>query len=273
MSSVYTAIISALVGGICTLIITLIAIKVQRGKKIIEYSVVSMPLFRFKPIEGALTILVDKHILTNNEIDKGKSSEIDNAFGFQVELFNVGNEDIENPNIEITLDRSAKIVGYEIQPTAKPGYDIKLHQDNSNPNIVRFQVSYINKNSRLIIRLISTENLDRECKVEVVGLGIRTLRHSNFRAYMVLAMVMILPILVLIILNFLVPDSVILQIGGQYEISKIARYPLWVHVFEYIIGAVFIIGFFIFPFIGSSKKQELEWDVPKKKGKGIFKFF
>jgi hypothetical protein len=72
-TEMYTAILSALVGGICTLIITLIAIKIQRGKKIVEYNVVSMPLFRFKPIEGTLVISVDKYILTNKEIDKGKN--------------------------------------------------------------------------------------------------------------------------------------------------------------------------------------------------------
>jgi hypothetical protein len=198
---------------------------------------------------------------------KEKTSEIDSAYGFQIELCNVGNEDIENPNIEISLDKSAKIVGYEILPMAKPGYDIKLLKDNLNHNIIRFQVSYINRNSRLTIRLISTENIGKECKVEVIGLGIRTRKYSSIRNNIPLIVITLLPILILLILNFAVPDSFVMYIGGYYDINHISRYPLWMHVIEWMLVAVSLLGFYLMASKGSSKKEEFEWDEPKNKGR------
>src|SRR2546423_12475619 len=119
MTEVAVAIIGALVGGL----FTIAAVFLQRSRKVITYEISSMPFLRFKPLDNTLRISVDKSVLSGNLADKGTFEHVNNAFGFQISLLNEGNQDIEKPNIEIRLDKTAKIVSYEIQPSSRPGYD------------------------------------------------------------------------------------------------------------------------------------------------------
>lgn len=262
-SELLTAIISSLITALCTFLITLFAIKVQRGRKVIEYKISSMPLLRFKPMGGTLSIAVDKFILTNKATDKGISYPINNAYGFQVDLINVGSDDIGKPNIEITLDSTAKVVAYETQPAPRPGYDVNIQRDNLQPNILRILVPFINRGEQVIIRLISTENTTKKCKVGVLGLGIHARPSHPDRKFFLATMLPLILITLIALLLTIIPDSIIIYIGGHYVKSDRAMLPDWLDLTLYLSLIFFTLLVLINTFkrmFQSMKRGEIEWD-------------
>jgi hypothetical protein len=255
-----TAIISSSITFLGTLFITLLAIKLQRGRKVIQYTIKSMPLLRFKPMEGTLSISVDKFILTNEESDKGTSQQINNTYGFQIDLFNVGSEDIEKPNIEITLDPTAKIVGYETQPANRPGYEVNLQRINSQPNVLRVLFPFVNRGEPVTIRLISTDNATKQCKVGVLGLGIHAKVGHPDRSLLLLLLPILIP-LTLALLLLLPPNSAIIYLVG-HENSR-AILPDWFTLLFLLISlvtfAIPVINL-IRVMITRFKKSEIEWE-------------
>ena len=86
----------ALVGGLIGFLIAYFAFRL-RTRKVVEYNVLSMPLLGFKPTpERPIVVSLDKAVLTGNEADTGDFVEVDSAYGFEVEVQNVGNQPIEN---------------------------------------------------------------------------------------------------------------------------------------------------------------------------------
>lgn len=152
-SETIAAILGALVGGICTAIVTFITISIQRKRRIIGFEVSSIPLVKFmSATEQGVKLTADKFLLTGQPEDKGVFTPIDSAYGFEITLRNDGNEDIENPKIELHFDPSAKIVAYETQPGNTPAYAVTVQKDDLHPNVIRFSVPFINRNSRFLIR-------------------------------------------------------------------------------------------------------------------------
>jgi|GEM_PF-6607969 len=175
MSSEFIAGILSFIGGIS---IAYFSFKLQQKRKIIEYNVSSISLLRINlAVENILTVSVNKYILTGNEADKNETEQLKSVYGFQIYIQNIGNDDIEKlDDIEIRLDDSAKIVKYETEPVSTDGYKILIERVLSQPNICRLKLPYLNKGSKLIVKLISTENSNSECKVIAHGIGIRTRR-------------------------------------------------------------------------------------------------
>ncbi len=176
------AIAGAIVGGICTYVVSILL----RTRKIIEYDTSSMPLLRFTPAsDHALTVSVDKSTLTGDSADKGVPIEVKSAYGFQIDLLNTGNEPIVQPNVEILLDKTAKIIEYETQPSSSSAYEVKVIKDKLTPNILNLTVPYINSGEHILVRLISTENENRQCGVKALGLGVKTRRRARNLPFLV----------------------------------------------------------------------------------------
>jgi len=96
---------------------------------------------------------------------------VDNAYGFEIDLMNIGNKDIDKPIIEIHLDSSAKIIEFETVPLSTDGYEVEISKGKGHPNII-VKPAYINQGKRFLVRIISTGNPNRKCKVDVRGTGI-----------------------------------------------------------------------------------------------------
>ncbi len=247
MTEAVAAIIGAVVGGL----FVIAAVFIQRGKKVITYEVLFMPLLRFKPLDNTLTISVDKAVLTGNQAEKGTFEPINNAYGFQIKLLNVGNEDIEKPNIEIELDKEAKIISCETQPSSRPGYDINIQKDPSRSNILRVLVPFINKKDDVLLRLISTGNKNQKCKVTILGFGIKY-RKAKSPIYPLIVAAISVPLsLLLLILILVLPGSFWISLGGSYSNIrplKMIAPPFWYIILvvgSYIIGGGMLILFLL----------------------------
>jgi hypothetical protein len=250
MTEFVVAVISALVGGLCTIA----AVFIQRGRKVITYGVSSIPLLRFKPLDNIFTISVDKSVLSGNLSEKGTFEQIDNAFGFQVTIFNGGNEDIEKPNIEIQLDKTAKIIGYEILPSSRPGYEIAILRDISEANKLRILVPFINKREKVLIRLISTGNSDRECNISVLGLGIKSRKERDNS--IIIAAILFLDMTVPPTLLFALPGSFWLSIGGYFN-SRHAVPPGWMYI-PWFVSLVAIFTLFFWSFWSRFRRSKIK---------------
>lgn len=98
-------------------VLGLLSAYLLRKRKIVEYDVSSMTLLKFKPKkERPLIVSFDKSVLTGNEEDKGVQVPVSSAYGFEVDVMNIGNEDITNISVEIRLNESAKVIEYETHP-------------------------------------------------------------------------------------------------------------------------------------------------------------
>jgi len=245
----------ALVGAFFGFLIAYFAFGLQRTQKTIEYDVFSMPLLRFKPTQKhALSVSVDKWVLTNEEADKGIPVPIDSAYGFEINLLNIGNVPIEKPNIEIRLDESAKIVEYETQPTSRPGYEVEAQKDTLEPNVLRVLVPFVNRRERVLIRVISTGNASRKCKVDVVGLGIKQRSRRPTRGLiwtmggLLIALVMFSIAMFVLYSPGLLPSSIITFLGGRIETqtqtTTMVVYPLWLNAMV-IIMLLVVMGVFM----------------------------
>jgi hypothetical protein len=174
MSPEMTNIVGGLIVAAFASLLTFMLTMSVRKRKVVQFNVFSMPLLRFIPRkERTLAVSVDKALLTGKADDKGQLAPIISAYGFEIEIQNVGNEDITDASIEIRLDESAKIIEYETNPAPQKNYEVSLERHGTSPNVVQVLVPYINRGQRLLVRLISTENISRECHVDIRGLGIQ----------------------------------------------------------------------------------------------------
>lgn len=206
-------IMAALIGVIGGGVFTITAVFLSRGRKIVSYDIKSMTLLRFKPLGGLLRISVDKSTLSGDSSDKDTFVEINNAYGFQITFLNVGNEDIEKPNLEIRLDKAAKIVSYELVPTSRPGYDVAAQKDTNQLNTLRVLVPFINKKEKLMLRIISTGNISKKCTVNVLGLGIKCKKRMNEKGLIIAAIGVAVSLLMLVI-AIGAPNSWWVPLGG-----------------------------------------------------------
>jgi hypothetical protein len=85
----------------------------------------------------------------------------------------IGNEPVEKPSVEICLDEKANILKYDTQPPSRPGYAITGQIDPLKRNVLLLSLPYINKGEEFSISIVSTGNERSECKVNILGLGVR----------------------------------------------------------------------------------------------------
>lgn len=267
----------ALVGGLIGFLIAYFAFRL-RTRKVVEYNVLSMPLLGFKPIpERPILVSVDKAILTGNEADTGDFVEVDSAYGFEVEVQNVGNQPIENCIIEIQLDEQAQIIEFETQPDSRPGFPITTERDSTHHNVLRISPPYINAKDTVLARIISTGNASRDCEVDVIGLAVRVRKRTELREMIWPMAVMFLTMVIVGI--FYSPqwwpsmrpviEPLVELLGGKMKQSFRPALPIWLQL---ILFLPFLLAYmwFLYSLVAiRQRKRELKkggWDLkPAKK--------
>lgn len=205
----------------------------QQRRKILETEVSSMPLLRFKPSASrALHVLMPKEVLSGAPWDEGEMEEVANLFGFEVTLHNAGNDHVEAPQIEIVLHESGRIVEYETQPADQPGYRVTAERDDGMQNVLRVNCQYINPRDRFLVRLISTDNEQRDCKVNVLGAGVRTRRRRALRRIVIPLAVWGISTVFLFGFAGVPPGDwrsgfMISYLGARVETQSLVLFPLW----------------------------------------------
>jgi hypothetical protein len=174
-SAILGGLADGVVGAVLGFIFALLLFRLTQKRKIVEYSVSSMSLLRLKPSnDNVFTISVSKEALTGDPADHNEIFPLNTVYGFQI-ILNVGNEDIEKiDDIEIRLDAAARIVRCETEPLSTPGYTIITQKDPKYFNVLHLSMPYLNAKTRMVIRLITTENAESSCTVNAHGLGIKT---------------------------------------------------------------------------------------------------
>ena len=267
MLEIVVAIIGAVAGGLCTFVGSLLL----RSRKIIEYDISSMPLLRFTPGSShALNVSVDKSVLTNNVADKGISMPIESAYGFQIDLYNSGNKEVIEPNIKISLDEKALIVEYESIPISSSLYNIKWIKDDLNHNIVNLVIPYINEHEHFRVRLISTQNVNRECDVEVTGVGVKSRQSYRNRPFLIFSFCLLL----FYSGFFSLFIEILPSINSNMNISINYYYTTISSILTIIFGISLIMSF---KYMDSRRKIRLslreDWDMKKHKSRNKSSFF
>lgn len=261
MLGLLIAITGALVGAVSTYIVSLLL----RPRKIIEFSTSSISLLRLNPqAESVVSITVKKSILTGNESDEEETVSLKSVYGFQVNLFNVGNEDIDKlDDIEIRFDKSAKIIKCETEPIATKSYMIGVQKDTQQ-NICHVSLPYFNKHEQLVIKLITTENEDSSCFVKAHGLGVITRRIKVPNILIKSYLAFVIPALVIVIALAII-DAAIHKFAYPYFIDTHDPFSIigW--------GLLFIIyvSMLIYLYINSKANkyreisQDWDWELPE----------
>ncbi len=239
LPSIVSGLTEALVGLFLGIFATLLTIRLQRSRKVIEYEIFSMPLLRFKPKPNrAISFTADQSLLTGDDKDKGNQVQINNAYGFEINLLNKGNEAVVQPSIEIRLDGTAKILEYETEPSSVPGYEVVYQFNRQEPYLLRIAVPFINSGERLLIRIISTENRNPRCDVRVIGVGVKTYSRPLGRDVL---RILIASIPLWIVFAFIywgddwLPSFVVSAIGAHVETDARLGFPLWVGIIGYLL--------------------------------------
>jgi len=274
-----SAVIQVLGGAIFGGLIAYFAFALQRRRKVLEYTIFSMPLLRFTPEKQRnLSLAVDQSVLTGKEEGKGILVPISNAFGFEVEVLNMGNQEVVKPSIEVSLHESAKIIEYETRPISEDAYNISVHLSASSSNVIRIIPPYINNKERFLVRLISTDNANLACNVKIRGLGIVSRPFGSLRKLLTVAIPMIVPITSVFLVNSLFP-SFFTSLGVVRETVMETRETVVEHTPRWLLGTVLIFCFgpaliaianlIRYPMPSRQSRQdktkELHWDVEKKK--------
>lgn len=247
MSDEVTAAIIAVILGAA---VGVIGERLRQRHKLIEYEVQFMPLLRFRPTTThSVTVTVDKAMLTGNDADRGTTVTVSSVYGFQVELFNAGNEDVNQPQFEITLDKNAKIIEYATEPESSNAYEIDINYDANKPNNLLVKVPHLNRGDSMLIRLISVENTTPACKVNPIGYGLGN-RPRSLNRELLYALVWLIPFFAYAVFissgaNWLSP-SIINDLGATIETRKVLRFPFQVEAVIYLVIFIpFLVGMLI----------------------------
>jgi len=276
-----SAIVQVLGGAIFGALIAYFAFALQRKRKVLEYIVFAMPLVRFTPEKQRnLSLAVDEFVLTGDEASKGTLVPVNNAFGFEIEILNMGNEEIVEPSIEVRLHDSAKIIEYETKPTSETAYRVSINRESSSPNLVRIVPQYLNKRERLLIRLISTDNANLECHVKIRGMGIISRPYGTVRKLVSLIVPLLAPILTVVLVSKLFPTffpslGVVQETVIRQEPEVNYHFPAWLLVAlpVFVFGPAIIVFVNLFRHPMPTRTQstdsstEAHWDLDKAKGR------
>lgn len=121
---------------------------------------------------GPLSVSVDKEFLTSQPSDKGTTVPVSSAYSFSTRVSNIGIEDLENPEIDITLADGATIVQASADSDHISRDKINIQRDASQLNYVRITPQYINKGKEIVVSILSVGNQNNEYKVRVSGFGV-----------------------------------------------------------------------------------------------------
>jgi hypothetical protein len=141
-------------------------------KKIIETNITKTQLVNPEKL-GPISMYVDASFLMGNEPAEGVAlAAVKSAYSYTIEVANKGLEDIDGPEINITLDSNAIIVEMKVNSETIPKDKIEERKDEKNRNFRRIVPQYLNRNDILSISVLSINNSSSNCKVLIGGLGI-----------------------------------------------------------------------------------------------------
>jgi hypothetical protein len=178
-ASVVGSLIQVVGGAIAGILLTLLAVRLQKPHKMIEYEVITIPLINRALQDTSLYLSVDKFLLTGNDSDRKLMTPVDKALAFEITLQNTGRDDVIDSHVEIKLDDTAKIVSYETHPTSRPGYTITAKRDDQEYNILRLSIPFINTRERVMLKIISVLNPTHECTIDILGPGVKSQRRGS----------------------------------------------------------------------------------------------
>jgi hypothetical protein len=132
---------------------------------------------------GSLQVTVSEAMLTGNEAAEGSFVAVNSAYGFVIEVRNVGNQPIENSTIEIQLDDQASIIEFWTNPLARPGFPIGAKRDTKNLNVLQVSVPYINPENTVTVYITSANNASRSCEITVMAVGVQVRRREVWAVF------------------------------------------------------------------------------------------
>jgi hypothetical protein len=247
--------------------------RLQTKRKIVEYSVNSMRLIRFKRTENRpISISVMASALTGKDSDGLMQIPINDAYGFEILLKNIGNDVAERLNIEFHLDSEARIVEYEIQPESSPGYEVTVNKDLDRLNVIHAYIPFLSERERVLIRLISTGNRDRLCDVTVRSPGVNYRPERaiwNRIRPMLVPLAVLVAVSVIMILSVVMPKDTMLAVAPYIGATVQTRertyldFPLWLNTII-IIGLAIATISYVFVIVRASKEMRriatADWD-------------
>lgn len=143
----------------------------DRGqRKIIETGVTATELVKPRKM-GPISMTVEKAFITGDKTSKGRLS-VNSAFNYVIGVSNIGLDDIQKPEIDITLEETASIVEIKVNSDKISEDKIFYFQDKNRPYFRRIIPEYINRKDSLTITVLSINDPSQKCQVLVSGLGI-----------------------------------------------------------------------------------------------------
>lgn len=115
-------------------------------------------------INGASSLLTFSDTI-RSELEVKYSGELaTSVFLFHLEVFNSGNQAIENQPVLIRLDNNAKIVGYSLKTEPKVGFG-KINELKRQNGELDMSIELLNLGDRVYIELISVNNFSDQIEV------------------------------------------------------------------------------------------------------------
>ena len=181
LASILGGLTEALVGGLVGFLVAYFAFRLRRDDRVIEYYRTSFALLEYEP-SSALQITVPETILVGDADGEKKRVPVETAYGFSIKMENVGNQVVDDCTVEVQLDRQAKIVDCRTAPKPKPRYELCAERDQEAPNIERLFVPYINPGDTVSVHILSVNNADDACQVEILAKGVEVRERDLSRA-------------------------------------------------------------------------------------------
>ncbi|MDP2674546.1 MAG: hypothetical protein Q8Q00_06540 [Dehalococcoidia bacterium] len=173
-------VIGIVIGVVLTVVGALLLSHLQRERRRLAYEVLTaeviIPDVRDR---SGLHIMVDSALLgASSRAESAEAAaealtEVKKVYGFRVGLRNVGNAVIENQQISIRLDDSARIIslGVEFAPDLG-GESITTNIEPSQPNACSAQVPFLNPSHHAILSIQSVDNGGTTCLVSAGARGL-----------------------------------------------------------------------------------------------------
>ena len=121
---------------------------------------------------GPISVSVDKSLISGQSSDKGIYERVESAYSYVIDVSNAGLDDLDKPEINITLGNEAVIVEVTVNSDTIPEDKIDKQKVDMKPNFRRIVPEYLNRNDSLAISVLSINESSSKCEIMVGGKGI-----------------------------------------------------------------------------------------------------
>jgi hypothetical protein len=177
-TSVANPLVTAIASQIGPLIVGLIlgwaGPRLFQKRKVISFSVDSLPLLQFRRgMQPVMFLTVPASLLPGSDPTNTSLVQIDNAYLFEITFTNVGHEGVTSPELLIILDPAATILDFDCVPASSVARPITMERDQQHRKVLRVLPAFISRGEKLVVNLVSTGNSSRTYRVEITGLDVR----------------------------------------------------------------------------------------------------